>query len=283
MIEPIMRRLSGEGVEIQLAVWEGQGKNILCIHGLSANCRFWDVVASALAPRHRVLAMDLRGRGLSDKPPSGYSIENHCRDIKALLDGLGLDQAVLMGHSLGAVISLSFAAQHPEQVSRMILVDGGGELTAEQRAKVFAGIKPSLDRLGQIFPSFEAYLETMKKAPFLHPWSQAMETYFRYEVEQVEGGLRSRTQLAHIQEEVSNLMKRDAAPLYPKIQCPVLILRATRGMLAEDDLLLPEEVVERMIREIPDARRVDLAGTNHFTILFQQNENRDRAILDFLK
>ncbi len=85
------------------------------------------------------------------------------------MDDLGLERPVLMGHSLGAFISLVFAAQHPERVDRLILVDGGGKLSKDQMAKVFAGIKPSLDRLGQVFPSFESYVSLMKQAPFLQP------------------------------------------------------------------------------------------------------------------
>jgi pimeloyl-ACP methyl ester carboxylesterase len=73
--------------------------------------------------------MDLRGRGLSDKPPTGYSIEQHCHDVLALMNDLGLQRPVLMGHSLGAFISLVFSAQYPQRVDRLILVDGGGKLS----------------------------------------------------------------------------------------------------------------------------------------------------------
>ena len=90
MTEPIMIKAKGDGLKIQLAVWEGKGKQILCVHGITANCRFWDCLASALAPHHRVIAMDLRGRGLSDKPLTGYSIEHHCKDILALMNDQGL-------------------------------------------------------------------------------------------------------------------------------------------------------------------------------------------------
>ncbi len=86
MSEPKKIKAKGDGVSIQLAVWEGKGKEILCVHGLTANCRCWDVIASSLTPKHKVIAMDLRGRGHSDSPPSGYSVENHCRDILALMD-----------------------------------------------------------------------------------------------------------------------------------------------------------------------------------------------------
>jgi pimeloyl-ACP methyl ester carboxylesterase len=283
MSGPKMIKAKGDGIQIQLAVWEGKRKSILCIHGLTANSRFWDCVASALTPQHRIIAMDLRGRGRSDKPHTGYSLERHCKDVLALMDDQGLERPVLMGHSLGAFISLVFAAKHPERVNRLILVDGGGKLSDTQMAKVFVGIKPSLDRLGQVFPSFEAYLSMMKQTPFLQPWNSYMETYFRYEVEEVEGGVRSRVHPKHIEEEAVNLRKEDSTQFYSRVSCPTLILRATNGMLAQDDLVLPEDVANRMAREIPDAKLVEIEGTNHYTILFQPNPVRDRAILDFLE
>jgi len=283
MKEPIMMKGKGNGIQIQLAVWEGKGKTILCIHGLTANCHFWDCLASALSPTHKVIAMDLRGRGLSDKPPTGYSIKHHCEDIAALLEDLNISQLVLMGHSLGAFISLAFAAQFPQRIDHLIIVDGGGKLSDTQMAKVFAGIKPSLDRLGQTFPTFEDYISLMKQAPFLQPWNSYMETYFRYEVEEVEGGGRSRVHPKHIEEEIGNLKKEDSTKFYSKVLCPVLILRATKGMLSEDDFVLPEDVARRMESEIRNAKRVDLENTNHYTILFHPNSIRDQVILNFLE
>ncbi|HVP78466.1 MAG TPA: alpha/beta hydrolase [Thermodesulfobacteriota bacterium] len=283
MLRPIMIKAKGEGVKIQLAVWQGKEKQIFCVHGITANCRFWDCLASAVAPRHKVIAMDLRGRGLSGKPPTGYSIKHHCKDIAAVIDNQGLERPVLMGHSLGAFISLVFAAQYPERLDRLILVDGGGRLSETQMAKVFAGIKPSLDRLGKTFSSLKAYLSQMRQAPYLQPWNSYMEAYFRYEIEKVKGGVRSRVHPRHIEEEAKNLGKIDPTKFYKKIEVPTLILRATKGMLAEDDLLLPEDVVGQMVREIPDAKRVDVEGANHYSILFQPNKKRNQAILNFLK
>ena len=283
MREPIMKKAQGDGVEIQLAIWEGEGKEIFAVHGLTANCRCWDPLAAMLTPHHQVLAMDLRGRGRSAKPPEGYSIETHGKDILRLLDHLGLDRVVLMGHSLGAYISLAFAAQNPGRVSRLILIDGGGKLSPEQTAKVMAGIKISLARLGNVFPSYEAYVEMLKMAPFLQPWSSALDTYFRYETEEAKEGLRSRVFPGAIQEDILSLTEFDASKFYPRIQCPALILRATQGVLSKDDLLLPEDVVQRMVPAIPRARRADVEGTNHYSILFHDNPTRDREILQFLE
>jgi pimeloyl-ACP methyl ester carboxylesterase len=277
-----MKRVKGDGIKIQLAIREGNGKNILCVHGLTANCRCWDVIAAGLAPTHSIFAMDLRGRGRSDKPASGYSLQHHIQDIFCLLDDIKQKRIVLMGHSLGAFISLAFAANYPERTEKLILMDGGGQLTQGQWDKVSLAIKPSLDRLGQIFPSFDAYVQIMKLAPFLQPWSQALEDYFQYESEAVKDGVRSRINPANIQEEVQNIQQEVPAEYYSEVTCPVLILRATSGILSQNDLVLPESAVDRMVSEIPDARRIDIEGTNHFSILLQPNKKRDQAIREFL-
>ena len=283
MPEPIMKKVKGDGIEINLAVWEGAGKPILCIHGITANCRCWDTLAQSLTPEYHVMAMDLRGRGLSDKPSKGYALEYHLQDINCLLDDLGLDRAVIMGHSLGAFIGLAFAAEHSERVERLILVDGGGDLSKEQMEKVFVGIKPALDRLGQVFPSAEAYLDKMKSAPYIQSWSAVTETYYRYEIEVVEGGVQTNIDPAHIQEEAANIRKVDCAPYYPRIKCEVLILRAPNGLLSQDDILLPAEVIDRMTREISHARRFDVEGRNHYGIVFQPHAARDQIIQEFLR
>ncbi len=283
MTEPIMKKAKGDGVQINLATWEGNAGPILCVHGITANCRCWDVLAQALTPDYRVIAMDLRGRGQSEKPSPGYSLDYHLCDINCLLDDLQLERAVIMGHSLGAFIALAFAAQYPERTDRLILVDGAGDLSTDQMNKVFVGIKPALDRLGQIFPSADAYLDKMKQAPYLHPWTSAVETYCRYEIEAVDGGVRTNIDPAHIQEEAANIRKVNCASFYPGLRCKVLILRAPNGLLSQDDLLLPEDVVNKMTDEITDARRFDGAGTNHYGILMKLHEARDQAIREFLE
>jgi len=283
MSDPVMKRAEGDGIQIQLAAWEGEGQPILCVHGLTANCRCWDVMASSLTPENKIIAIDLRGRGLSDKPSAGYSLQHHIKDILCVLDDLKQERIVFMGHSLGAFISLAFAANYPERTEKIILMDGGGQLTQDQWDKVTLAIKPSLDRLGQVFPSFEAYVANMKLAPFLQPWSQALEDYFRYESEAVEGGVRSRINPAHILEEAQNIRQEEPEQYYSKVTCPVLILRATDGIFSNDDLVLPESAVDRMVSDIPEALRVDIKGTNHFSILLQPNELRDQAIREFLE
>lgn len=281
MTEPKMIRAKGHGLEIQLAEWPGQGPPILAVHGLTANCRCWDAAAAALAPKNRVLAMDLRGRGLSDKPDTGYSLEHHCRDIEAVLNDLGLSKAVLMGHSLGAFIIMAFAAQYPERVAGLVLVDGGAQLSPEQLAKVALAIKPATDRLGQEFDSFEDYVSNLKGMDYLQPWTEAIETYFRYDSEQVGPKVRSRINPLHIQEEMTNLAATDLTQFYPKVKCPVLALRATQGLVTPDDLVMPEDAAEKLVNALPQTKVVSFKA-NHYSITMQPNPDRDQAILDFL-
>ena len=122
----------------------------------------------------------------------------------------------------------------------------------------------------------------LKAVPILQPWTPAIEAYFRYESEEFEGGVRSRIHPDHILEEMRNMRQMAPSDFYPKVTCPVLILRATDGVLSPDDLVLPEPAAERMVSEMANAQWVDVAGTNHYSIVLQPNEQRDEAILDFL-
>lgn len=282
MNSPEMIRARGDGVDIRAARWRGEGRTIFCVHGLTANCRCWDTLAASLSPRFELVAPDLRGRGLSEKPPGGYCVEQHCRDLEAVIGNLDIERPVLMGHSLGALIALVFTALRPQLAAGLVLIDGAGCLTQAQLEAVLTGIKPALDRLGAVFPSFDDYTARLKQAPFLQPWADALENYFRYEIEAVAGGVRSRVQPEAIRQEIENLKKIDAANYYPSVQCPVLILHATEGTSSPDDRVLPENAVQRMLKEIPDARCVPVDGTNHYSILFQSSPTRDDAVDHFL-
>ena len=84
MTKPIMKKVNGDGIVINLAVWEGPGQPILCLHGITANCRCWDTLAQAMTSTNHLLAMDLRGRGQSEKPSNGgpelpINMAIHCR------------------------------------------------------------------------------------------------------------------------------------------------------------------------------------------------------------
>ena len=89
--------------------WPGGDPPIVLLHGLSANANAFAAVGAALSPRSAVIAPDLRGRGRTDKPATGYTMADHAADIVGLLDTLGIERAVLGGHSFGGFLAIHHA------------------------------------------------------------------------------------------------------------------------------------------------------------------------------
>jgi pimeloyl-ACP methyl ester carboxylesterase len=269
-------------IHIQTAQWDGAGKTLLAVHGITANCMAWKTLASSITPQHRLIAMDLRGRGLSDKPRSGYSINHHIRDIECLLDTMGIKEVVIIGHSLGAYIAVAFAALYPQKAQGLILVDGGASLSPKRWEKIAEVLKPSKERLGKVYPSEEHYLSAMKALSFYHPWNQAKTDYFKYEMVVSEGSCSCGINPAHIQEEAVNVRDFNVEDFYPKISCNTLILQATDGLVSSEDVLLPDDMLLQTIANIPSSYAVKIQGANHYSILFDPFEERDAAIRDYL-
>jgi len=102
----------------------GEGPDVVLVHGITGNLAVWHLhLVPVLAERHRVLTYDLRGHGHSDTPPAGYSPDHMADDLLELLDVLGIERPVVVGHSYGADVSLYFAALHPERVREVIAIE----------------------------------------------------------------------------------------------------------------------------------------------------------------
>src|SRR3712207_6500143 len=116
----IAERVPGE---VELAIWRaGSGPDpIICLHGITAQHRAFNALARNLASSRPLVGVDLRGRGDSEKPESGYGLEAHARDVVRILDHLGLEDAVILGHSMGAFVALKTALSYPERVRALVL------------------------------------------------------------------------------------------------------------------------------------------------------------------
>jgi pimeloyl-ACP methyl ester carboxylesterase len=105
---------------------EGAGPALLLLHGIAGSSRTWRDVLPRLTDRFTVIAPDLMGHGLSEKPVGDYSLGSFASGIRDLLDVLDIDRASVIGQSFGGGVAMQLAYQHPELCERLVLVDSGG-------------------------------------------------------------------------------------------------------------------------------------------------------------
>ena len=126
---PQDRFASANGLRFHYLEW-GDPANpaMLLLHGFAQTCHSWDFIALAFSDRFRVISMDQRGHGDTDWAPDGdYSPEAHQKDTHAFVEALGLDEVVLIGLSMGGRNALTYAANHPERVKAVVIVDAAPE------------------------------------------------------------------------------------------------------------------------------------------------------------
>src|SRR4030095_664027 len=95
-------RVSGDGVDLAFGYWPGRGQPVIAIHGLTASYVSYIGVAERLRGRRPLFAMDLRGRGNSEKPAGPYGMAQHARDVASAMKTLECGPCVIVGHSMGA-------------------------------------------------------------------------------------------------------------------------------------------------------------------------------------
>ena len=273
------RFIEVNGLRLHLVDHGGSGKPLLLFHGLSGNAHLFDgLVGAGLARAARVLALDLRGRGLSDKPDRGYRMADHAADVLAVMDTLGLERIALGGHSFGGLLALYLGATAPERVDRLVILDASTSFDPEVREL----IRPSLARLDTIIPSWEAYRDAMRRQPFLEGrWDAVLEGYYRAEVETLpRGGVRPRADAAAVWQ-VTDLVRlgepwdRHLA----QVVAPVLVINALGGYGPPGSPpVLPQELALELVAVLVRGSQLALEG-NHITMLFEPHAPVTAAVI----
>jgi pimeloyl-ACP methyl ester carboxylesterase len=101
----------------------GRGNPVILLHGYAENSHMWRPLMVELARSHTVIAPDLRGFGQSSKPTTGYDKKTMAQDIHALAQSLGYQHEVVVGHDIGLMVAYAYAAQYPNEVDRIALLD----------------------------------------------------------------------------------------------------------------------------------------------------------------
>lgn len=262
-----------EGGDLHVGAWgPPQAPVVLAVHGITGNHLHLGFVARELSTDHRVVAPDLRGRGASAAISGPFGMDAHARDLVAILDQLGAERSVVIGHSMGAFVATAFAANHPDRVERLVLVDGGIALDVPEGdvdEVLQAVIGPAVQRLSMTFPTAQAYRDFWKAHPaFEADWSDVMEAAVDYDLVGEPPELRSAVSIDAVRaDSVDNLDGERVRRVAQDSHCPIELLWAERGMLDQVPGLYTEELVAPFRSWLGDRftdRRVD--GVNHYTI-----------------
>jgi pimeloyl-ACP methyl ester carboxylesterase len=241
---------------------------VLAVHGITANGLAWSRVAELLGGAVTLLAPDLRGRAGSRDLPGPYGIARHADDVAAILEAVDADDAVLVGHSMGAYVAALAAVRHPARVSEVVLVDGGLSFPLPDGMDpgdvLAALLGPALDRLGAAFPSRAAYREFWRAHPaFGFDWSPAVDAYVQHDLVG-DGPFRSSCVPEAVRVDGAEMLVDPAATgAIHALPMPGVLLYADRGLLDQEPGAYTAESLTGL--EIPVVRVPD---TNHYSILF---------------
>jgi pimeloyl-ACP methyl ester carboxylesterase len=114
-------RINIDGINLAYTL-SGRGPSVVLLHGWMCNRKFWKQQAEVLSQTYQVLALDFRGHGDSDVAERGYTIEQLADDVRAVMEGLGINRAVMAGHSMGGMVAQQFCISHTGFSSGLILV-----------------------------------------------------------------------------------------------------------------------------------------------------------------
>jgi 3-oxoadipate enol-lactonase len=186
----------------------GSERTFVCLHGLVDRLEIWDRLAPGLAERGSLLRLDQRGHGGSDGPAGPYTREDLAQDVIAALDAVGVQRAILVGHSMGGIVSMAAALLDPERVAGLVLL-GTASHCNEQTASWYeriaqAGEADSLEGIARAIYGKEANNDPDKDGR-----------------RRIEGDALG---IAHVTRALKSLHTDPLTPKLKALSCPALLL-----------------------------------------------------------
>lgn len=239
---------------------------VICVHGLSRNGRDFDVLGEALSATHRVLAVDMPGRGASQwlADANDYVFPVYLATLTALIARSGADTVDWVGTSMGALLGMVMAAQPNTPVTRLVVNDAGPQIepAAIARIRDYVGLAPTFASLAEA----DAYIRAVS-APFGPLTDAQWDHLTRTSIAQDASGRFAMTYDPGIAVPFRNAAAPpDLWPLWDAIRCPALVLRG-----ANSDLLSAATAAQMAARG-PKARVVDFAGIGHAPTLLTPDQ-----------
>lgn len=236
----------------------------MLLHGLAGHAGEWDVLARSLSSGYRVVAVDQRGHGASERHPRDVSRAAYVSDVLAVVDQLALQRPVLVGQSLGGHTAMLTAAAHPGLVRALVLVEAGPG-GANPNSPVDIG--GWLDSWPTPFPSREAAAAFLGGGPVGAGWAAGLE--------EREGGWWPRFDRDVMVRSLAENAQRSFWHEWGQAACPTLVVLAQSSFI-------PAQEADEMFRRRPDIAAVSIPGTGHGLHL-ERPEILHTALSDFLE
>jgi lipase len=237
--------VAANGVRLHYLEWPGPGPAVTLGHATGFLAWLWEPVARCLAREFHVYAYDARGHGDSDKPPSEYGWSYLARDYSEMVHALGLKEVLPVAHSVGCAAALTFAAQHPDHVRKLALIEPSILPLPSSRYEGVDGLDVrryilmaaySLDRVMEvaaaarrrrsIWPSREDMLNAYRTRPPFNRWDpEVLDLYVARGTQEGDGGRVELKCAPHIEAQVfEGYLDLDAWALAPLVNAEVIVL-----------------------------------------------------------
>lgn len=224
------------------------GPPLLLLHGYTDSSRVWTILAPYLRD-HRILIPDQRGHGASDAPECCYAQSDFAYDARLFLDAMGVESAAVVGHSMGSMVAQGLAAEHPERVSRLVLI-GSTALAPVRRGE---SLWTDIMTLREPIAGNVEFLRLWGPESSPTPVDPVLRSYYEPEIAATP---------AHVWRGVlRELLDVPIGRYAPDVRAPVLILSGGR------DALFPAEHHRALVAAYPHAQAHVFSDLGHNLVL----------------
>jgi len=250
--------VEANGIKLHYLDYGTAGRRpMLCLHGGAAHAHWFDFVAPGFIPDHHVYSMDLRGHGDSAwADPHTYSWKHYAEDVNALVEKLDLRDFVLVGHSMGGMVALVYAANHPGRMARLVIVDTIMLMPMDRVTKMREfGAKPA-----RPYATQEELIARYRLEPS-ETQMAAPEVIRRMAVHSARQDADGRWQHKADRRVSANFEQISGVPLWEKVKVPALVIRGERSKRFTPKLLA--EVQARA----PQVQMTEVPASDHHITL----------------
>ena len=257
------RRIQMASLDTHILDWPGDDAPILLLHPNRSNARVWDFVVEHSSLKHRFIAPDARGHGLSAYPRKGYGYADYLDDLRALLDALGIAKAHIVGAATGGNLALLLASESPARVASLVVVDPGVSLDPQLSLKV-------REQMVREF-RFPSLAEARASMPFSARWSEAMKDHYScHSFREVGNGEVEWRYFPPGVVETEHLLE---TPIWDRIavRCPTLAIRGAGSAV------FPLANMQRLCALIPGSSSAEIEADHRVS---QDNPRALAALMD---